>query len=87
MADDEKIMEQLRFGREKLDRIEGKLDSHIGEDQQKRSEIYKRLNHLEKAKIYFDGQKNGAAITIGATMAAVIGAAIWIISKLNPTGP
>lgn len=86
MEDSEKIMEQLGFGREKLDRIEDKLDSHIGEDQQKRSEIYKRLNHLEKAKVYFDGQKSGAAITISATVAAVVGAAIWIISKFNPTG-
>ncbi len=87
MGDNEKIMEQLSFGREKLDRIEGKLDSHIGEDQQKRSEIYKRLNHLEKAKVYFDGQKSGAAITISATVAAVVGAAIWIVSKFNPSGP
>jgi len=91
---------QFDHGRKHFERLEkagderaATMNSHIEEEKEswtrmseKVEAVNKRLTTLEKAKIYFDGQKSGAAITIGATITAIVGAAIWIVSKMNP-GP
>lgn len=88
MEDDleEYIRKQVGHMRKHFEDLEGKLDNHINEDKQVQSDIVKRITTLEKAKIYFDGQKSGAVIVIGCTITAVVGAAIWIVSKIIPAG-
>ncbi len=94
------VREQITHFRNKLDSLKDAgedraliMSDHIEEEKEswtrmtgKVEAINKRLSTLEKAKIYFDGQKSGAAITIGATITAIVGAAIWIVSKMTP-GP
>jgi hypothetical protein len=78
------VRDQVSYMRDHFEGLEDKLDAHIDEDKKLQIANNSRLTALEKAKIYFDGQKSGATLTIGATITAIVGAAIYIISKMNP---
>jgi hypothetical protein len=77
---------QFQHGREHFQDIETKLDDHIRDENEKHEKVQDRLSLLEQAKIYADGFKSGAVWAIGFGIASIVGAAVWIISKIMPSG-
>jgi len=89
--EDDKEISTLReeFGkmRQYVEDQAGHAQKHFEKLEEMVESMSTRVTKLEAAKIYFDGAKYGFGLAIVSGTAAIVGAAIWIISKLNPTGP
>ena len=78
------IKDQCAHMQKHVEELKETLSEHIDDDKQFQGDVVKRLNVLERAKIYADGFKSGAVWAIGFGIASIVGAAVWIISKLSP---